>query len=881
MKKHLLLTLFAITLSYVKSNGQSHSDGFIQLDNAKKLTVSEVIELIEPHYILSYQDKIIPFEKKIFLAAGKYSITDLLVLLCQGNGIRFQIEGDQVFISPKKRKVRTPSIPKYITLSGSITNIKNGEAVIGASITTQTNIGSSSNSYGFFSITVPKGEHTFTIRHTSFKNQQLKLNLIESQTYKVTLEENVGQLDEVVITGYQRNENISRTVSGVNKLTFNEDSDIPYFLGEVDVLQSSLLLPGITNLGEDSNGINIRGGSTSQNLILLDEAVIFNSNHFFGLISVFNPESVNDVEIFKGNPPARFGGRNASVINIRQREGNDKNFNVAGGVGFVAGRLTVEGPIIKEKLSFLVSARRSVLAFVLGITDFTSTGETTANFDDINFKINLKADPKNRFYLSGYVGNDRTSTQFQTFRRWGNRSLTSRWNHIFNDQLFLNTSLVFSEYQYRVTDQREPGSFLGTSKIFNYNFKLDFNYFLHKNQLLSFGGGLNTIQSNPGDRLPLFNENSTNPIQLDTEVAISPYLYFEQEGKFKQLNYNLGLRLTSFHSIGKDEVFIYDSPTRSPESVVDTITYKNGEIVKSYFGLEPRAFLSYQINNNSFLKTSYARNYQYLQLISNTITPSPTDIWKISDTYIEPSITNQYSFGYYRNLLNNKIEASAELYYRGSRNVLAFKDNADILLNERIETEVLSGIGRSYGLELYVKKNSGRLTGWISYALSKSETRVANEIPELEINSGDYFPTNIDQTHQFSATGIYSISKRLSISSNFIFVTGKPTTLPSAKFELNGITVPRFTARNQDRLPNYHRLDLSIRLSGKKGKIKKNKKIKKREDYWTFSIYNVYSRDNVFSLVFRETGMETNNTEIIPFIVLGDAIPSVTYNFKF
>ena len=637
------------------------------------------------------------------------------------------------------------------------------------------------------------------------------------------------------------------------------------------------MLPGISNLGEDSNVINIRGGSPFQNLILLDEAVIFNASHLYGLISIFNPESVNDVEIFKGSIPARYGGRSASVINIRQREGNNKKFNVAGGIGLVASRLTIEGPIIKEKASFLISARRSLV----NLSGLTSFDPNRANFLDLNFKLSLKSSIKNKFYLSGYFGDDRNENGLDLSRRWGNRSLTFRWNHLFSDKLFSNTTLVFSEYTYRVTNEREAGSFQGTSKILNYDAKFDFSYYLSTHQLLNFGGGLNAVVSNPGDRLPLPQSGATIPIELDTELALIPYLYVEREGKIGKFSYNLGTRFTSFFNIGPEDVLLYGNENRSLENVIDTISYNVGEVSQRYIGIEPRGFLSYTINKNTSIKSSYTRNYQFLHLISNTLSPSPTDIWKLSDNYIRPTVSDQVSFGVYKNLKNNEIETSAEVYYRGSKNVVEYKDNADLILNENIETEILSGKGRAYGLELFIKKNTGKLTGWISYTLSKSETIVRSEIDELNINSGEYFPNNFDQTHQFSSTGIFNLSKRLSLSANFIFSTGKPTTLPAAKYELGGIVIPHFTERNKDRLPTYHRMDVSLKLIGKEDKVKSNGKMKKKKDYWTFSIYNLYGRRNVFSYLYRQGTISPEITEIVPFSVLSTAIPAITYNFKF
>ena len=868
----ILAAIYAMILVARPSFAQSN----IPVKEKRAYSIEELLLLIEKDYALSYQDQLIPFQKKINLSARNYTVSELLSRICRGNKLKFQIEDRQIYLSPRNEKA------SYVrntlsTLKGTITNASNGEVIIGASISISASKGVTTNGYGFYSISLPKGSYDIMISHTAYETQTIKVTMGRNQTLNLGLTEKIDKLPEVVVQGRQTRENITGVIPGVNTLNYRNKGDIPYFLGEVDVLQSSLLLPGINNLGEDSNGINIRGGSASQNLILLDEAVIFNSSHVYGLISVFNPESVNDVEIFKGSMPARYGGRTASVINIRQREGNDKAFNVAGGIGLVAGRLTVEGPIVKEKASFLVSARRSLL----DLSNITSFDPERADFLDLNFKVNYRFNERNKLFLSGYFGNDRNENGLDQFRKWGNRTMTLRWNHVINSRLFMNTSAIFSEYTYRVTNEREAGSFQGTSRIINNDLKTDFSYYLAKNQLVNFGAGINVIKSNPGDRLPLPESGATNPVTLDTEVAVLPYIYGEQEGRFGKFQYNVGLRLTSFHNIGPEDVLIYEGEDRTIDTIIDTVAYRTGEISQSYYGIEPRAFLGYQFNNSTAIKLSYARNYQYLHLISNTLTPSPTDIWKISDTYIKPTISDQISLGLYKNLRDNEIEASAEVYYRGSNNVIEYRDNADLLLNENVETEILFGTGRAYGLELFVKKSSGNLTGWISYTLSRSETRVSNANEALSINNGEYFPNNFDQTHQFSTTGIYTLSRRLSVSANFIFATGKPTTLPSAKYELGGIVVPHFTERNRDRLPTYHRLDVSLKLNGRANKIKKNGKVRKNQDYWTLSIYNVYSRKNVFSFLFRQSEDNPDITEVVPFSVLDNIIPSITYNFRF
>lgn len=822
----------------------------------------------------AFSNNVVNLKSTYIPSNSRISLEVLLKELAKQNNLDYEISGQTIYLRHRKKPES-----KLITISGIIKDKFNGEALIGAHVTIEGSTqGVTSNTYGFYSLSLPAGNYKLQATYTGYNDLSASVDLKANSKYDFVMEEQVSRLKEVVVTAREPDANVIDVIPGKNVLHFKSEGDIPYFLGEVDVLQGSLLLPGINNLGEDSNGINVRGGSADQNLILLDEATIYNASHFYGLISVFNPESVNDVEILKGSIPSQYGGRISSVINIRQKEGNNKEFHMAGGIGLVAARLTLEGPIKKDKSSFLIAGRRSILNLAIRNADFNNIGNNRANFEDFNFKVNLKPNEKNRLYVSGYYGNDRNETGFETFRRWGNRTLTFRWNRLLSEKLFSNFSVILSQYSYRVTDLREAGSFFGTSRIINYDTKLDFSYFLNPNNKFNFGSGTGLIRLNPGDRLPLPTSGSTNPVQLDTEHGFNSFLYANHETRVSRLKLAYGFRVSSLHNIGAGDVYIYDSEARSTDNIIDTVSYNTREVIKSYIGFEPRIAANIQLNSSMSIKASYNRNYQYLHLISNTISPAPTDIWKISDTYIKPTRADQYSIGLFKNFKNNEIETYVDFYYQDLNNILEYKTNADLLLNETIETEIISGTGRSYGLELMAKKSYGIFQGWISYSSSRTERKVQGPTPELTINDGRYFPANSDQTHQFSCTGLYSFSERLSGSANFIFSTGRPITLPSDKFEFNDIIIPHFTERNQDRLPNYHRLDLSLKLQGRK--VKKNGKIKKRIDYWTFSVYNVYARKNAFSYLFRESEVNPGQTEIVKYSILPTAIPAITYNFR-
>ncbi len=863
--------LLTLTLILTSINCYSQVTNGITFSK-KSNTVKEIIEKIKLEgYNIAYNDDIIPFSRKVVISKNRLSISAALDALC-GDDLTYEIQGTSIYLNKQPP-------PTQFTISGTVRNAENGETLIGAHVSLQNNQkGVVTNSYGFFSLTLSKGIYILRISYTGFHITTDTIDLSSNTNLKAFLTPNISRLPEVVVIGKEPMENLTSPLSG--KLTLNPkvEGEIPYFLGEVDVLQESLLFPGITNLGEDSNGINVRGGSADQNLILLDEATIYNSSHFYGLVSVFNPESVNDVEIMKGSIPARYGGRNSSVINIRQREGNYQNFQLSGGIGLVAARITGEGPINDGKGSFLIAGRRSILNLALRNIDFENLGRNRANFEDLNFKINYAVNSKNRLFLSGYYGNDRNETGLETFRRWGNRTLTFRWNRIISDKLFSNYSAIVSQYSYRVTDLREVGSFIGNSQIINYSLKADFTHFTSLRHKTDFGGGINLQRLNPGDRQPLPSSGSTNPVSLDTEHGLSPYLYAEHEVDLNKVKLTLGLRGAYLMNLGKGEVYQYGGELKSRDNITDTTHYESMEIINTHFGLEPRVSLNFKLNETSTIKASYISTVQYLHLISNTLSPSPTDIWKLSDTHINPTRSNQYSLGLYKNFNQNKIESSIEGYYRKLKNVIEFKPNADLELNEVIETEILDADGRTYGLEFLLRKKTGKFNGWVSYSISRSERRINSPVEELNINDGKYFPSNFDQTHQFSTTGIFEITRRLSASANFIFATGKPITLPSDVYEFNGIVVPHFTERNQDRLPDYHRLDISVKLMGRR--TKKDGSPKRLVDYWTFSVYNLYSRSNAFSYVYRESESDPTVTEIIPYSILPSAIPAITYNFR-
>ncbi len=762
------------------------------------------------------------------------------------------------------------------TVRGFVRDKLTGEALIGAIVYKPGTIqGVVTNNYGYFSITLTAEVHMIHVNFVGYRTYQKSYNLAQGGFIEIIeLEEKISELNAVTISSIEPDFNISSLIPGINTLDFNTEGVIPYFLGEVDVLQGATYLPGINTLGEDANGIHVRGGNSDQNLILLDEATIYNPTHLNGLISIFNPQAINNVEIMKGFIPAWHGGRASSVISVIQKEGDDKQFHLTGSIGLVSAKFIAEGPIKKDESSFIFSARQSLF-------DISPNNSTSSRFQDFNGKINWKPNKKNNFYFSGYWGNDRTTNTLDTKSRWGNRNFSLRWNHLFGKRIFANFSSIISEYNYNITQPREAASFIGSSKILDYTLKSDFSVVINPNNEIRVGSSSIMHVLRPGIREPFDIETSSaNAIELDSEHGLESAFYISHQATLsRKTSVQYGLRVSNLSIFGADTSFQYDpNSPKSVASIIDTLYFGKNSVIQSNWRVEPRFSLNFKFTSSSSLKMSYTKSNQFIHLVSNTITPSPTDIWKLSDEFIEPTSSQHYSLGYYQNFNNNKYEAYFDLYYKKLENLIDYKDGAQLLFNKTPETELLNAEGKNYGMEFYLKKNKGDLTGWISYTLSRSEQRSTSTFEEETVNNGNYFPSNNDRTHDLTLTGIYQLNRRISTSIVFNYQSGRPFSLPLGKYEFEGNSVPYFGLRNQNRLPDYHRLDWSLKFSGRT--IKRNGKVKLISDYWTFVLYNVYGRNNVYSYLFQKD-QATGFTEIIPNSIFDSLIPAFTYNFKF
>ncbi len=765
------------------------------------------------------------------------------------------------------------------TLSGQVRDLDSGEDLIGATLyIKELGTGAATNVYGFYSLTLPAGSYTITISFIGYDpiTQTIDLNRDIQQNWELGL--GAQQLEEVVVSGEALNSNVSKNEMSTIRLSSKTIKDVPAVLGEPDVIKSILLLPGVTAVGDGTSGFNVRGGSADQNLILLDEGIIYNSAHVLGFFSTFNPDAVKDVKIYKGGIPAQFGGRLSSVLDVRQKEGNLKQFAGSGAISLVSARGLVEGPIVKDKGSFMVAARRSYADAFLTLID----NKNTAFFYDLNLKTNYILNDKNRVYLSGYFGRDKFELGDILGNNWGNATGTFRWNTVINSKLFANVSTIYSNYDYAIDNLVSGSEYRLSSNILTWNPKVDFSYFINDRNELEFGVDSKWYTFKPGEVKPIKGSN-VNTFSLDEKFGNEQGAYASYKLNLNRLQFNAGVRFSRFARTGRQTVpdyennqpVVYNSVLSRYEEgqVVGETRYANNGNIATFNNLEPRVSATFLIDDLQSIKLSYNRMNQYLHLISNSTAPSPLDIWVPSGPFINPQRADQYALGFFRNFRSNAWETLVEVYYKDITNMVDYVDGADILANNTIETVVLSGEGRSYGAEFFIKKNTGRLTGWVSYTLSKSERRVRG-LGEGDpgINNGEWYNANFDKVHDLSVTSVYSLSKRWNLAANFLYATGLPGTYPQGRYQYGGVVLPQYGHRNQERLPDYHRLDLSATMQARKPLGQSAE--------WTFGLLNVYNRANANSIYFKENEDTRGETDAIKSYLYG-ITPNISYTFKF
>jgi len=745
------------------------------------------------------------------------------------------------------------------TISGYMRDASSGEELLYATVLVKENgSGTTTNLYGFYSITLPKGDYILQYSYIGMQTMELKVSLTEDIKQDVELQDGAIQMEEIVVKAEKENENITNTEVSTVSLNVKDAKLIPVLLGEQDILKTMQLMPGVSSNSEGSSGFFVRGGDADQNLILLDEAPVYNASHLLGFFSVFNSDALKDVKLYKGGMPAEYGGRVSSVMDVRMKNGNMKEWNFSGGIGVISSRFTAEGPIQKDKGSIIVSARRTYADVIA--RPFLEEGfqELDLYFYDLNLKANYKIGEKDRLYFSGYSGRDVFGSDDFGFD-WGNTTGTLRWNHLFSDKLFSNTTAIYSDYDYGFKIQAGGNGINLSSGIYDYNLKQDYSWYANPKNTIKFGW--QTIYHQMKPSVFTFDNGEVAAEDEQEQKALEGGLYIANEQKVSDnLTLNYGLRLSTFSNIGDYTEKVYDEF----DNILESTTYESGEFYNTYLGLEPRVNATYILNDASSIKASYNRNYQYLHLLSNSTSGTPTDLWIASSPLVKPQIADQVALGYFRNFKNNTYELSTEVYYKNLQNQVDFEDGGSAINNTEVESDLVFGKGRTYGLEVYFKKKKGDFTGWISYTLAKSERQFE------EINDGTWFSARQDRTHDLSIVGMYQISPRFNVSGSFVYYTGDAVTFPTGKYFVDGALVNLYGDRNSERMPDYHRLDIGATYI-----------LKDTDKFYSdlnLSFYNVYNRKNAYSITFDID--DTGSAQATQLALFG-IVPSLTWNFNF
>lgn len=888
-KKSILLMKLSFSLyllgclQLMAINGFSQDKVTLNLENTQLETILKQIEK-QTSYSFIYNNDEINVSQKLTIEVIDKDVTKALNELLQTTTIKYLVKNSFIVLSNRPRQKN-----KY-TLSGTVKDATTGETLPGASVYIKdSDKGVSTNEYGFYSITFPEGNYSFQISYLGYTLKEIQIELTENTKLDIQLEPASNELDEVTITTNTENKSQVNTIeSGVSSLKSSDIKRLPAFLGEPDIVRALLTLPGVNTIGEGSPGINVRGGNIDQNLFLLDEAPVYSPSHVFGLFSGFNTDAVKEIKLYKGGIPARFGGRASSVLEIRQRDGNTKTFKGEGGLGLLFSRLTLEGPIKKEKLSFLISGRRSYFDVFFPIIG-GEVKDQKVFFYDLSSKLTWKINKNNTLFLSGYFGADVMKLNFEegvnsdgtqgpneeTDVNWKNTTATIRWNYIFSNKLFMNISVIYSKYNNNLesTDGgplETSSSIKWTSSIENYIIKPDFTYYINPSTKMRFGVNGTLYRFAPAKASS--DDIGINVIDFEIEKGVEAAPYIEYEKKWNKFSFNTGLRYSWFGNFGVNKVATYapDFP-QSTSTVIGTREYKKGELIKSYAGFEPRVSLKYNLKNNKALKLGYNRMLQYIHYISNTTSAMPFDIWKLSGTHIKPLEVDQVSVGYVYDTPNKGYNFIVEGYYKTFKNIIEYKNGADLFLNENVETQLLPAEGYSYGTEFGVYKNTGKLKGSFNYTYAVTKRKTISAFSDENINNGKYYPSNYDRPHVLNLTTDYTLGEKWNIGVFFTYQSGRPTTKATGRFIFDDNPYLTYSSRNAYRLPSIHRMDISFTYTP-------HKPHKKWKGSWSFGVYNLYSRKNTFSSI---SIFQNNQLRSYNFYLLGTPVPFITYNFKF
>ncbi len=769
-------------------------------------------------------------------------------------------------ISPIAYGDNDPMVKKY-AISGHIKDASNGEDLIGATVyVEEIGAGTIANAYGFYSISLPKGNYTLRYSYIGFETQTREIQLNENTTIDIELLMSKAKLNEIEVIAQREDEHIKKAEMSVVEMEAKQISRIPALMGEVDIIKAIQLLPGVQSAAEGASGFSVRGGSPDQNLIILDEATVYNPSHLLGFFSVFNNDAIKDVKLYKGDMPPRFGGRLASVLDVKMRDGNSKKFQGTGGIGLISSRLTLEGPIIKDRMSFLVAGRRTYADIFLPLSSNEDIRDNKLYFYDLNAKVNHTFNKNNRLYVSGYFGRDIFKNEF-AYMNLGNATGTIRWNHVFSDKIFSNFMVLYSNYDYGLgtANEDDVNSFIWESGLEDVKFKGDFTWYLNKDNTIRFGISSIYHTFDPGKARGTGEESFFTEYTVQKNHAIQSGLYASNEQKIgSRLTLKYGLRFSLFQNIGPNTQYIYNNDYNPADSVFR----KKGEIYNTYAGLEPRLGINFLLTETSSLKASYSRSFQYIQIAQNSTAGTPLDVWFPASPNVRPQIADQIALGYFKNFRKNTIETSVEVYFKTMENTIDFKDHAELLLNKYLEGELRFGSSYSYGVELMLRKPRGKLNGWIAYTYSRSMRNITG------INDGKEYPAYYDVPHDLSIVLNYEVTPRILVSGNWIYSTGKPVTFPTGRAVIDGAIMPIYSERNSYRMEDYHRLDLALTL---KPKPKENRKFYWE---WVFSVYNAYNRHNAWAYNFTQDPGDPLTTYAEKTYLFG-IVPSVTFNFKF
>ncbi|RLD58173.1 MAG: hypothetical protein DRJ05_08485 [Bacteroidetes bacterium] len=753
-----------------------------------------------------------------------------------------------------------------ITISGNITDKETGEDLIGATVfVKELQNGTSSNVYGFYSISLEKGDYTLIFSYIGYEQLEKTVQLKEDFTLNIELESTNQELEEVVVSSTALNDNVTRTTMSTIKMDAKTINKIPALMGEVDIIKAIMLLPGVQTIAEGSSGFSVRGGSMDQNLIQLDEATVYNASHLMGFFSVFNNDAIKGVELYKGDIPASSGGRLSSLLDVRMRDGNIKKFSGRGGIGTISSRLTLEGPILKDKASFLISGRRTYADIFIRMFGRDEIKDSRIYFYDFNTKFNYRINNNNRIFISGYYGRDIfKNSDFKM--GWGNQTTSVRWNHLFSKKLFTNFTFLYSNFDYELgVPEGQSNSFEWKSNLKDYSGKADFTFYLNSKNTIKFGLSSIYHKFKPGTAKGLGEESIATELVVQNNQALESGVYISNEQKIgSRFTFKYGLRFSHFVNVGETNIYNYDENYKP----IDSTNYGNGEFFSPYYGLEPRFGAVFLLNEVSSVKASYSRTRQYVHLGQNSTAGTPFDVWFPSSPNVKPQLADQFALGYFRNFLDNSIEGSVEVYYKKMQNSIDFKDHAELLLNQYFEGELRFGNAEAYGIEFLAKYHLKKFNGWVSYTLSKVTKTID------EINDGNPYPAVYDKPHNISIIVNYSLNKRLDLGATWVYNTGSAVTFPTGRFVYGNTVVPIYSTRNGYRLPDYHRLDVSATWKSKE------KPGRKWSYEWNFSVYNAYGRKNPWVINFKEEPTDPNKT-YAEMIYLFSFVPAITFNFLF